>query len=108
MITVTILVASLLANGVFAYYVFDYKNQAKDTQIKFESTRTFADEAGQKIIKLEQEKQNLANQVTLLKATAELGKKPIQNGQPNNNQQRAKKPFKKRGNQNPNGQKPNN
>lgn len=107
MITVTILVASLLANGVLAFYVFDYKDKTKDAQIKFESTKTFADEAGQKIIKLEQDKQNLANQLTLLKATAEIGKKPIQNGQPNN-QPKSKKPFKKRGGQNPNGQKPNN
>jgi hypothetical protein len=108
MIGVTVLVASFLANGILAKYVIEFKNKAKDAQIKFESTKVFADEAGQKIIKLEQDKQNLANQVTLLKATAELNKKPTQNGQSNNNQQKSKKPFKKKGNQNPNGQKPNN
>ena len=94
MITVTLLVGSLLANGVLAYFLNESKSQLKDANAKFASTKTFADDAAKKIIKLEQDNKNLSNTVILLKATAEVGKKPqTTNGQ----QPRPNKPFKKKG-----------
>lgn len=93
MITVTLLVVSLLANGILAYLLRESKSQWKDANAKFVSTKMFADDAAVKISKLEQENKSLSNTVVLLKASAEVATKQNSNGQ----QPRTNKPFKKRG-----------
>ena len=63
MLTITITVGALLGFSVLGYFTYDFRKKALDWQVKFESTKQFADDAAKRILKLEKDNLQLAEQV---------------------------------------------
>lgn len=63
MVTISITVGALLGLSILGYFTYDFRKKALDWQVKFESTRQFADEAAVRILKLEKDNLQLAEQV---------------------------------------------
>lgn len=102
MLLVTITVASILIIGGLSYCAHFYAKKAQDAQVKYESIRQFADDAGSQILKLQKDNSDLSNIVrgltdkVELAATKKVGKvevTPTTNGVVD----AAKPAFKKRG-----------
>ena len=63
MVAPILTISSLILTGVFIYLYKKEVNKKKDIEAKYQATEKFAEEAGSSILKLQEEKKKLLNQL---------------------------------------------
>lgn len=75
MIATIITIAALIAASVTGYLAYTYKNEAADSNAKFQSTKEFAESSASKIVRLEADNKSMANKIILLTHELEAAKR---------------------------------